>query len=894
MEIIDRGFELFRQGRFDDGGSNLYVTARGEIERIHRTDLTGDGHPDIVIPNTHGHLDRGPTRVFRFSADGAPGPASPVEAHDLPNDSGWMSRVVDLDGDGHPDLVVINGENGVTSELPSYVYWGGPDGLTGERTELPTAGAYDVLAIDADGERASDGLLDLVIPSAWTDHHNPAVPRPLQVWRQAAPRRFEDASGAFVIIGVGALSVAAGDLTGHGRQDLVVANYRSEFDLETDSFLYPARPGGGWSESPIRLPTRGACQVRLADLDGDGRPEAIFAGGDQVRIYWNGPDGVRSDRVTTIAAPGMTGQFRKGALAVEVADVDGDGQPELLIATRDGVEVRRADRLDEVASRLEIPFTNWLDAVDLNGDGRPELIVSVYEDGAWYEANSLVLWNGPQGLSVERSTALAAAGTMGCTAGDLDGDGQPEVILNSTMQGPTGHWTEFPVFVYPSDAAADRAARYSPERRIDLPSAGETYAYVMADLDQDGHAELVLGRLFGLRIFRGGPGGPRPDDWYELPLRTGICIQVHVADLNRDGWLDLIALCQTYDDRPETRANSTLIFWGGPDGYSADRSSVLETYSSGAGYLADFDGDGHLDLVTAEKTGELVIHRGGPDGLTGEQDRIELPIRGEAHQVAAADLDRDGYLDLIVGIGGHYARSSDTILVLWGGPEGYSAARSTRYDGAFSPGQPTVADLGDGEVSLIVPAYSSAESRTLPWEVIPVQGRELDIDRIRRFQGWGSCHVLPLDLDADGWTDLVVSNHRRDTVHDAEAIIYWGGPEGISEERTTHLPGWGPHYLTVRDPGNALDRGPTEWFVSRPMALGGRRVVGWEVDADVPDGTELRIEVRIGHSRAAIDHVPWRTTPPSDQARLLQYRAGFTSVNGARSPRLRGVRFEVA
>ena len=134
--LVHGGFDAFRAGQFDDAGSNLYVNARGEMERIHRTDLNGDGWPDVVVPNTHGNLERGPTRIFR--ASGAPGPEAAWTFTDLPHDSGWLSRVVDVDGDGWPDLVVVNGENGVTSELPSYVYWGGPSGLTGERTILPT------------------------------------------------------------------------------------------------------------------------------------------------------------------------------------------------------------------------------------------------------------------------------------------------------------------------------------------------------------------------------------------------------------------------------------------------------------------------------------------------------------------------------------------------------------------------------------------------------------------------------------------------------------------------------------------------------------------------------------------------------------------------------------
>ncbi|MBM4409487.1 MAG: VCBS repeat-containing protein, partial [Chloroflexi bacterium] len=372
-------------------------------------------------------------------------------------------------------------------------------------------------------------------------------------------------------------------------------------------------------------------------------------------------------------------------------------------------------------------------------------------------------------------------------------------------------------------------------------------------------------------------------------------MQVHIADLDHDGWLDIVALVQTYDDRPETMADSTRIFWGGPDGYSMERSTVLPTYSTGAGYLADLDQDGFVDLALLDRDGVLVIHHGGPDGFpSGRTTRVPLGTKAWALHLSAADLDGDGWPEVIVGVAGHYARSPETLIVLWGGPDGFDAGRATRYDASYSPGQPTVARLDTDEaLTLVMPAYSSVASRELPWELLRFRGREIDHGATRRIQGYGSCHVLPIDLDGDGWTDLLVSNHRRNEVHDADAIIYWGGPDGIREDRTTHLPGWGPHYLTMRDPGNALDRGPAEHYVSQPIAIGGARVIGVEVDADIPDGTALEIELRVGHSRAGIQNAPWSTTPPPDGARLLQYRASFISRTGARSSRLRSVTFEL-
>ena len=332
-----RGFAAFQQGEFDNGGDNLYVTRAGAVEWIHRTDVNGDGHVDLVFPNSHGYDERGPTWIYTQP----PAAAGEWGRRELPNDSGWMSQAADVDGDGFLDLIVVNAENGVTSELDCYVYWGGPDGLTGARSELPTAGAYDVAAVDLTG----NGLLDLILPSAWVDHHNAGEPRPLHVYLQTRPRVFEDATERFAIPGVAALAVACEDLEGDGELELVVANYRAGFEHDTDSFIYRRRGLGFALEAPLRLPTHYAMQVELADLDGDGRKEVIFAGGDQVQIYWNRDGHISAAERTILPVEGNWTMFAEGAVRVAVADVDGDGRDELLIVNKEGVQIRSADAL---------------------------------------------------------------------------------------------------------------------------------------------------------------------------------------------------------------------------------------------------------------------------------------------------------------------------------------------------------------------------------------------------------------------------------------------------------------------------------------------------------------------------------------------------------------------
>jgi hypothetical protein len=886
-DLVHAGLAAFNEGRFDDGGSNLYVNAHAEIERIHRTDLNGDGWPDVVVPNTHGQLERGPTRIFK-------GPDWTFT--DLPNDSGWRSRIADVDGDGWPDLVVCNAENGVTSELPSYVYWGGPGGLTGERTELATVGGYDVFAADVSGH--GDGRLDLLLPSAWTDHHNPGRELPIHVWVQVAPRQFEDRGPASGVTSVAGLAIDGGSLRGDGTLDLAIANLYAEYDLETDSFVWLGRPGGGWEPEPVRLPTRAASVARLVDLDGDGRPEAIFAGGDRVSIYWNVDGRVSAGHVTRLDVEGFQAQFQRGAVGLAVADLNGDGTPELILATRHGIEIRRGTVPTEILQTLPVEYALRVEAADVDGDGRPDLLVSSYMSEATYDVPARIYWNGPAGFAAGRFTELPAAGTMGMTAGDLDGDGRAEVVVNVTMQGPVSVWRDFPAYIYFGGVGRT----FDVDHPLVIPSGGEVYAYAIADVDLDGYPDLVLARIFGLRIFRGGPDGIRPDDWYEVSLDdpATLIMQVHVADLNRDGWLDLVATVQTYDDRPETRAKSTRVFWGGPDGYSVERQSVIETYSTGGAVLADVDDDGYLDLVVGEKSASLAIHHGGP-GMSwpsGRVTRVPLGTRGHPSSLAVADMDGDGILDLLVDISGHYARSPETFVVLWGGVDGFSPSRATRYDGGYSPGQLTVADVdGDGRLELIVPAYSAAASRRLPWWIHRFEGRALVGDPVG-FPGLGSCQVLPIDFDGDGRVDLLVSNHRDDDVHTAPMELYWNGPDGITADHVTRLPAMGPHYLTIRDPYNARDRSPVERYTSPVLHVGAGRVRGVDWDADVPDGTALTFEIRSGFSEDGLAAEPWLDLGDTPSAlslpagtSVVQYRASFESRTAARSPRLRSVTF---
>ena len=79
-----------------------------------------------------------------------------------------------------------------------------------------------------------------------------------------------------------------------------------------------------------------------------------------------------------------------------------------------------------------------------------------------------------------------------------------------------------------------------------------------------------------------------------------------------------------------------------------------------------------------------------------------------------------------------------------------------------------------------------------------------------------------VDYDGDGWIDLFVVNHRKagsimeplPHIHTTSSMLYWGGPNGYSDDNRSLIQGIGPSGLNLRDAGNSYDRGLYEDYFS--------------------------------------------------------------------------------
>jgi len=355
---------------------------------------------------------------------------------------------------------------------------------------------------------------------------------------------------------------------------------------------------------------------------------------------------------------------------------------------------------------------------DVDGDGDQDLLW-----GDFFEPGLLLIENTDRCPNFSlRSTPVQfpaanpvlTTGYNAPTVGDIDGDGDADVVMG-VIGGAFNPARSSMDNLYLIEQVAPGEFRPTTSRLIPMIDVGSESMPVLGDLDGDGDLDLLVGNKVTTddnttaTITRYENTGTRTapvfTDRGDLGIHGTYNYAPVITDLDGDGVPDLVL--GTWNDHLQWWQNRGTA--AVPDWTMVDSALVVITRGSNTTpALADLDGDGDLDLVIGEASGQLNLYRNVGTRTTPQFELVtdEMPGMdvGRRSTPTFHDVDGDGKPDLLIG-------SEDGALHRWFNRTTGSEIRFERDTTFVMQGDnlssPTVGDLdGDGRFELILGTMS--------------------------------------------------------------------------------------------------------------------------------------------------------------------------------------------
>ncbi len=424
-----------------------------------------------------------------------------------------------------------------------------------------------------------------------------------------------------------------GDVNGDGQNDVIAVQ---EGATALQAFLAP-----DWNRVTLvtfsgtyRWPR--ADDFKAADLDGDGDLDLINRLGagpsddGEGRAVWC--ENVTGGTSWVVRVIGVSLSYVKD---IVVADFDRDGRPDLAYREDSRTQLWFQDpggAWTEVV--LHHPPHEGMEAGDLDNDGDPDLVLN----GFWFPTPDTPAACRVAGNYTNKiidtvwytQTGDWTANSCKVVVGDFDGDGSNDVAFSqSERAGYAVTWYRS------STPLVDGAWSSRPVVTVDY-----CHNLLAADWDLDGDDDLLVGGMVGsldcgLKLMLNNGNGAQ---WSVHVIQTDGSYSAEMGDIENDGDLDIVGIyhwnsAPTWIYHNNAAGPPSLDFWY----YLEASASHVRTFGLDA---ADVDSDGDRDLVSGP-----YVYRNPGGAMTGAWTRLTaLP---DGHCFMAMDVDGDERADLL-------------------------------------------------------------------------------------------------------------------------------------------------------------------------------------------------------------------------------------------------------
>lgn len=454
------------------------------------------------------------------------------------------------------------------------------------------------------------------------------------------------APGQNLTVADGPIKSVIADVDGDGKPDLIVANsYAHNVSLLRNISVAGTLDGSSFA-SRVDLPVVGGTDsprcIAVADVDGDGKLDILI--GDQatssVLVYQNisTPGSLHAGSfVAPVSFPAAANSYPHG---LRVADLNGDGLPEILVANQSGDSISILQNIGSAGSLTTNSFAPQTALVtganptdigigDFNGDGRPDLVTTAF-NGSQLSVLRNVATPGAavSNWFVLEASLPALAGSLEITVTDLDRDAKADLVVAS-VHG-------YAVSVFRNQATAGPFTTNSFAARVDYGTPGWVHTISVADFNGDSKPDIAaVGELSSyLAVFQNQSTPGNIALASQVDFGTGWnAWGVAAGDLDGDHRADIV-FANSYDD--------TLTFYRNIMGQGTNTNPPpTGCYNASDAFTTNSNPNGVWSYGYSATLGDTVVpffEQGNWGGLDFWRSNIWLNVPGVYHNPSSQTI----------------------------------------------------------------------------------------------------------------------------------------------------------------------------------------------------------------------------------------------------------------